>query len=226
MTDSTLTEIAVILDRSGSMAAIRADMEGGFGHFAAAQRKLPGRCVFSLYQFDNTFEVVYEEVPASDVPPLVIQPRGGTALLDAMGYAMTRIGGRLAGKPEHLRPGAVIVQTITDGQENSSREYGYPAIANFIRRQQSQYNWQFMYLGSDVSTVSEASKLGIYTVSQMAPTRQGINDMYLQCSSAIGSYRSAVFNGTTGASLSFTDDKTTGIDNAIPMVIRTDPQST
>src|SRR4051794_8514176 len=60
-----LTEVIVILDRSGSMASIRSDMEGGFDAFIAEQRKAPGQCQITLVQFDDVVEMVYEGYPIS-----------------------------------------------------------------------------------------------------------------------------------------------------------------
>ena len=44
-----------------------------------------GRCTVSLAQFDNQYDEVYRDVPVADVPPLVLVPRGSTALLDSIG---------------------------------------------------------------------------------------------------------------------------------------------
>jgi len=59
MTKAGLCEIVVILDRSGSMAAIQRDMEGGFNSFIAEQKRVPGECLVSLHQFDTEYETVY-----------------------------------------------------------------------------------------------------------------------------------------------------------------------
>ena len=48
MPNAQLCELAVVLDRSGSMQSIKSDMEGGFATFVAEQRKDPSPCVVSL----------------------------------------------------------------------------------------------------------------------------------------------------------------------------------
>lgn len=68
MADKGRTEIAVILDRSGSMQSIRDDMVGGLASFVEGQRKEPGTCTLSLYQFDDTYEVMFEAMPLRRVP--------------------------------------------------------------------------------------------------------------------------------------------------------------
>ncbi|HEX6056861.1 MAG TPA: VWA domain-containing protein, partial [Intrasporangium sp.] len=63
MTNSNLTHIAFLLDRSGSMQSIKDDTEGGFNAFIAEQRKEPGECRVTLAQFDNEYEEVYRDLP-------------------------------------------------------------------------------------------------------------------------------------------------------------------
>ncbi len=79
MTDSALTHVYVLLDRSGSMLSIVEDTVGGFGAFVKDQQSVAGRCRLSLAQFDDSFEQVYASVDIQDVPPLLLIPRGSTA---------------------------------------------------------------------------------------------------------------------------------------------------
>ena len=92
MTDPQRTLIAVLLDRSGSMQAIKDDTEGGFNAFVEQQRNEPGEARVTLAQFDTHYEVVYADRPIADVPPLDLQPRGMTALYDALGRLITDVG--------------------------------------------------------------------------------------------------------------------------------------
>ena len=115
MTDQTLTHLYFLLDRSGSMQSIKSDTEGGFAAFVEEQRTAPGRCRVTLAQFDDRYEEVYADRDVADVRPLDLQPRGRTALLDAMGRLVTDAGERLAALPEQERPGTVIVAVMTDG---------------------------------------------------------------------------------------------------------------
>src|SRR5437879_5693749 len=109
MTNQNLTHIVAILDRSGSMMSIREDMQGGFNNFIAEQAKTPGEVRVSLYQFDTEYDTVYENKPLAEVPALVLEPRGGTALLDAVGRTITTVGQKLAQLDEDDRPGLVVV---------------------------------------------------------------------------------------------------------------------
>lgn len=220
MTDKNKRLIAVVLDRSGSMSSIRADMQGGFNSFMAAQRQEPGECLVSLYQFDDHYEQVYEDLPAASVPPLVIEPRGSTALLDALHRAMSRVGQRLSEVPEAERPGAVIFMIITDGHENASREVSRANVRAFIERQHTQYQWQFVYLGADAGAFHEAASIGIRAAGQYTASPKGVNNMWVGTASVVQSYSSSVRSGASGQSMNAPqidlDDKISINTNANP----------
>ena len=84
-----------------------------------------------------------------------------TALLDAVGRAINETGERLAKMNEQDRPGLVIFVIMTDGLENSSREFTKSQVKEMIEEQQSKYNWHFTFLGADQDAFAEAGGLGI-----------------------------------------------------------------
>lgn len=65
-----LTEIAFILDRSGSMAGITGQTIDGFNRFLADQQALPGTARITLVLFSDEYEVPVKSVPAGEVAPL------------------------------------------------------------------------------------------------------------------------------------------------------------
>jgi hypothetical protein len=160
MTDPQRTLIAVLLDRSGSMETIRSDTEGGFNAFIDQQRAQSGDTRVTLAQFDTHFDVVYAHRPIAEVPPLDLQPRGMTALYDAVGRLITDVGADLAARPEHERPGNVVIVVLTDGLENSSKEWTHDAVSAAIRRQESEYSWDFVFLGANMDAVEIGQRLG------------------------------------------------------------------
>jgi hypothetical protein len=160
MTDAQRTLIAVLLDRSGSMEAVKDDTEGGFNAFIDSQRSEPGSAVVTLAQFDNVYEVVYANKPIAEVPRLALQPRASTALYDSLGRLITDVGAELAALPEHARPGTVIVVVFTDGHENSSTEWTHAAITAAIKRQETVYAWDFLFLGANMDAVAVGTAMG------------------------------------------------------------------
>jgi uncharacterized protein YegL len=158
------TDITVILDKSGSMEARRTDAIGGFNALVDDQKVQAGEAALSLVQFDTSYDVSFTGKAPIDVPALTMEtytPSGGTALLDAMGRTIEATGRRLADMPEHARPGKVIVVIITDGEENSSREYTYPRVNEMICHQRDVYKWEFMFVGTNQDAIASASRIGI-----------------------------------------------------------------
>lgn len=198
MTNPHLTHIEFLLDRSGSMQSIREDIEGGFNAFIAEQRQGVGTCTVSLAQFDDAYEIVYTDVPVHAVGPLHLQPRGSTALLDAIGRTIDALGERLAAMPESERPGSVIVPIMTDGHENSSRRFTHPEIKAMIERQEGVYDWTFLYMGADQDAIEVGRGLGIDPARSMTYDRRSAPAAYAGMSTNLLSVREAASRGVTG----------------------------
>jgi hypothetical protein len=165
-----LSDITIVLDRSGSMSSVAADTIGGFNRFVADQKAAPGEARLTLVQFDNIYEPVHRGVPIREVPDLTGEtfvPRGGTALLDAIGRAIGETGSRLGAMAESDRPGKVFFVVLTDGEENSSREFTRDRINEMIARQRDVYSWQFVFLGANQDAISAAASIGIPTANSM-----------------------------------------------------------
>lgn len=193
------TDITILLDRSGSMDSIKPAMESGFNEFIQEHKANPSTRM-TLIQFDTPEpEVVYENTPILDVPKFTLQPRGMTALFDALCKTIDRTGRRLADMKQSERPERVLFVIITDGQENASVTYRRTDVRERISRQTGVYNWQFTYLGANQDAYKEAESFGIaagstmnYTAS-MAGTRGAMRGMAVTTSNYAG--------GLTGQSL-------------------------
>jgi uncharacterized protein YegL len=207
MTRSDLTHIYFLLDRSGSMQSIKTDTEGGFAAFIEEQRKTPGECRVTLAQFDNEYDVVYTDRPLADVPPLDLQPRGSTALLDAMGRTITDAGTRLAALPEDQRPGTVIVAIMTDGLENASKEWHAPAIKALVELQTSQYHWEFLYMGADQDAVEVGAGLGIAAANSITYSRGKAKEAMAMSAGKIRALRTERLTAPAAAMPAFTDEE-------------------
>jgi hypothetical protein len=160
LTNPNVLLIAALLDRSGSMQAIADDTRGGFDAYVAAQRGQSGATLVTLPQFDNDHGVVYQNQPIDDVPPLALEPRGTTALLDAIGRFVTEVGSGLAALPEEDRPGGVAVVVMTDGHENASAEWTKGAVRKLVSQQETVYGWDFVFLGANMDAIDVGTSLG------------------------------------------------------------------
>ena len=185
------TDIVVVLDRSGSMRDIQHDTQGGFDTFVKGQKDQPGEAKLSLYQFDDKDEVVYENLELGNVPPLNLQPRGYTALLDAIGKTIQSRGQYYASLAEEDRPERVIMVIITDGEENHSTEYTLAAVKEMVTLQQDTYKWQFVFLGADINAIAVGGNLGFARGATMdfAKTTKGVSNTYDLISSNVSVYR-------------------------------------
>jgi hypothetical protein len=100
--DTTL--LVLVVDRSGSMESIRTDMEGGIKVLLEQQAAEDGHCLVTLAQFDTDYELLYNAVPVAELGEYQLVPRGGTALLDAIGRTIGEVKERLAGVPKKKQP--------------------------------------------------------------------------------------------------------------------------
>lgn len=205
MTNADLTHLYFLLDRSGSMQSIREDTIGGFDAFIAEQRTHPGECRVTLAQFDDRYEVVYSDLPIAEVPGLQLQPRGTTALLDAIGRIVTDAGERLAALPEPDRPGTVIVGIMTDGHENASKEWGHPAVKALIQQQTQTYGWEFLYMGADQDAIEVGTGLGVPAARSMTYSRSASREAMASTSAMVGRVRAARAAGLSTADVGYSD---------------------
>jgi hypothetical protein len=199
MTDQNLSHIYFLLDRSGSMTSIRTETIAGFDAFIAEQRKVPGQCQVTLAQFDDQYDVVYVDRDVHAVPSLELNPRGSTALLDALGRLIVSAGEKLAALPEDKRPDSVVVGVMTDGYENASRDWTHDRIKVLIEQQTRDYGWEFLYLGADQDAIEEGSKMGFAAGKSMTYSRGKASKVMSDMGANVGAYRAAKVAGVAPA---------------------------
>ena len=190
-----LTHISIILDRTGSMEEIREDTIGGFNAFLKEQQALPDEATFSLIQFDSQdpYEVIHHFEKINNVPRLTSEtyvPRASTPLLDAIGKGVNDLESALDKMKPAKRPANVVMVIITDGQENSSREFGKNQIVKMIKAKQGK-GWQFVYLSADLDSINDAMEYGMHAHATMAfeKTHVGTQHMWSSSSKALARYR-------------------------------------
>ena len=199
MTDPDYVHYILIIDRSGSMMRIASDAEGGIKSFITKQLEgVDGdKRTVSLYQFDTVHEKVYDFDLLKKAKNYKLLPRGGTALLDACGYAITQEGEKLALMVEEQRPGYVMVVIVTDGQENSSKEYTRAQVKEMTEHQQSKYGWRFTYLAANQDAFAEAASIGIAGPSVLSwlSTGRSISSTYDVLSASVSAGTTATASG-------------------------------
>lgn len=183
-----LTQIAIVLDRSGSMATVRQATQESFEGFIKGQQSGPGDTNLLFVQFDaqQPYEIIFDG-HVKDFKSFDFQPRGGTPLHDAIGHTVTNLGRKLANMPEDERPAKVMVVIVTDGQENSSTDFNQETIANLIKEQTEQYNWAFLFLAANQDAVLSASRYNISRGSALTynSNNESVNSMAFAASSVV-----------------------------------------
>ena len=158
------TDITVVLDRSGSMQSTRDDAMQGFNALVEDQKRIAGEASLSLVQFDDQYQVDYTEQPMAAVPALTrdtYQPRGSTALLDAIGRTIDATVQRLSARAPADRPDKVIIVVITDGQENASATFSPSQVSAKIGHHRDADKWEFIFVGSNQDAIMSAASLNI-----------------------------------------------------------------
>jgi uncharacterized protein YegL len=158
------TELIFILDKSGSMGGLEQDTIGGFNGMLEKQKQGEGKCKVSTVLFNHESKVIHNRVSIDEVKHLTNEDYyvgGSTALLDAVGSSIRYIRHQYADTLKEERPDNVIFVITTDGQENSSREFGYSQVQKLIQQSKEQYGFEFLFLGANIDAIGEASKLGI-----------------------------------------------------------------
>lgn len=181
------------------MSGYENDMVGGLDTLFAEQAKLDGVCLVDYVQFDTEYEVVFEDTLAADAKAVLV-PRGGTALLDAVGKSVTQLGEKFAKLDEDDRPGTVVVVVVTDGYENSSTEWTAAQVKELIEKHTNDWNWTFTFLGANLDAVAEGSKFGFTKDTSLTYT-QGNESL------AFATASNLVTNTRTVGSYSYTDEE-------------------
>lgn len=52
---------------------------------------------------------------------------------------------------------------MTDGEENSSRNYSASKVKDMIAEQEEKYSWKFIYMGADITNFADSAILGLRT---------------------------------------------------------------
>ena len=192
--NSTSTELVFILDKSGSMAGLESDTIGGFNALITKQKKEQGEARVTTVLFNHHYELLHDRISIKGIAPITeteYEVSGTTALLDAIGSTIQKIGNAQKRTSEEERAGKVMFIITTDGHENASCEYTIQKIKSMIAHQKETYNWEFIFLGANIDAVSTAEKFGIdedFAVKYHAD-KEGTELNYQVLSEAVSSFR-------------------------------------
>ena len=146
MAPTDYTHITLVVDRSGSMASVVDEAQSGINALLEDQFALPGLLTVTLVEFDSDIETVTR---MSKTPvQYVLEPRGMTRLLDAVGGELDATKADIKALPKARRPDRVMFVVATDGDENSSTDYTLEQVRRTVESRRTKQNWIFQFIGA------------------------------------------------------------------------------
>ena len=161
---NNIVDVVFILDRSGSMGGLESDTIGGFNSMLEKQRKIEGKAFITTVLFDDQYELLHDRVNITKVNNITEKEyfvRGSTALLDAIGKTIAKEKAIQDTLGKNEKADKVLFVIITDGLENSSREYNSTTVKKLIETQKEKYGWEFLFLGANIDAIETANTIGI-----------------------------------------------------------------
>lgn len=178
--------VVFVLDGSGSMMPHAEATISGYNEFLETQKVSEIPTKVSLYQF-NGWDVkpIYEYVDVALVEKLTsatYRPSGNTNLYDAIGFTMRKVNERLE-KAKRANRDSVTIVILTDGEENSSREFNLSDIKSLVKSSEEK-NWSYFFLGANIDTFAVGASLGFGTLNTIAYNMNNVAGAMAVASSA------------------------------------------
>ncbi len=167
------TLVSFVLDKSGSMGSVKDATISGFNEYVGTLKKdKKSDYLFSLTMFNDKPDRVIINKPIAEVEELnadTYVPDGMTALYDAVCMTIKQV--------ELKKGDKAIMVIMTDGAENSSRQYDEKKMKQFIEDCETSKKWTFVYLGANQDSYAVAAKYGIHrgNVSNFNASASGMN---------------------------------------------------
>ena len=189
MTQINIQEVAAIIDRSGSMMGKEDDTLGGINktfEVLKEERDETTKINVSVKLFDHEETMLFRSIDLEEVRNITreqYQPRGQTALLDAMGNTLTYFMEKKLRNPNAYN--SCVIYVVTDGIENASKRFTSKTVKELITSAETSYNIKVLYLGANQDAIMEANKYGINPNQAMnySETPETVDAAYRACAS-------------------------------------------
>ena len=210
------TNVALILDRSGSMHTIAEEAVEGYNvHIRKFKENTEEQDVsICLVTFNSN---VYEHYWLEDAKNVEearqadYNPNGTTALFDAMGYTIDKLVESTDTKDTN---NAYLVITISDGMNNASKHYDCNGISRLIHKWQDTKHWTFSFMGCserDLKEIEVKTGIPIANCAVWANDKGKACYAYARSADRVGAYmthrlKAAHSGGTVGTSTLYSDN--------------------
>ena len=172
----------IILDESGSMQSIQKPAIDGFNEtlqsIQSAQethKEFQEHFVTLIFFNSNGIRTVIDNMPVNQTKMLEQKefiPTACTPLYDAMGISLSKLRCQLDEK-ENTQ---VLVTIITDGYENSSKEYTGRMIKKLVDELKAS-DWVFTYIGANQDVNEVAGSMSIDNKLSFTASQDGYRSM-------------------------------------------------
>ncbi len=182
----------IILDESGSMEPIRKTIIQGFNEIVQTvkgiEKQFPEQEHFiSLITFNGFGNKILHFIdPASKLEQIDenrYKPDSMTPLYDAIGFSFVKLRQVLQNQTDYN----VLVTILTDGEENSSKEYSGSAIKTMIEELKLQ-RWTFTYIGTDHDVEKFATSISITNTIHFQKNEANMKAMFMKENSSRANY--------------------------------------
>lgn len=178
--------VTLLLDESESMSSCKDATISGYNEYINSLKQQEN-IKFTLTKFNSDgIKTVYLDKDINEIPMMGAEdfiPDSMTPLYDAIGQTITILDAKIKPLKEHLQEVPVIFVIITDGEENTSKEYTRANIFNLIQGKTKE-KWEFVYIGANQDMWKSSQDIGLPTASAMAYDSSpiGTQTMYTQVS--------------------------------------------
>lgn len=206
--DQQTARVVLILDESQSMEASKDITIDTFNAYLKGLAENPGRTLVTVWKFDavepgkaDAFQMdrakivprirqlfTDREASQAQISRETYQPFGWTPLYDAVGTVVSLL-------PDD-KPTLCVV--MTDGQENSSKEWLAEAVQRLIRQREAK-GWTFVFLGADLTKTQSdhiAGVMGMSSSNSMAYDKRNTVAMGATMSASTARYSQSGRNTT------------------------------
>jgi hypothetical protein len=172
----------IILDESGSMESIKSLTINGFNEVAqtvkGVEKQFPEQEHFiSLVSFNGLgIKTILDKqaiAKLNQIDEKTYLPDSSTPLFDAIGFSVGKLKNDLIDEKGFN----VLVTILTDGEENSSKEYNGNQIRRIIEEQKKQ-GWTFTYIGANQDVEKVALSINITNSMQFEANEADMKVMF------------------------------------------------
>lgn len=158
-----IKELVFILDKSGSMSGKEEDTIGSFNTTISNQRKNDYKVLVTTVLFSDNSKIIHDREDIDKIGKLTAneyQVGGSTALIDAIGEAISHIKTIRKYIRKEDVPSKTAFVIVTDGLENASKKYSSDEVKKMVEECKEK-GFEFIFMGANIDAVETAKKFSI-----------------------------------------------------------------